>query len=333
MDSINQSDVAKEDANEARRYVYQTRGVCPPEIHFRLKGDILEKLRFVGGGCPGNAQLVARLLEGRPAGDVLPYLAGVECRNGASCPDQLARALMEVESGALTPAGSFRVYEDPSAGEVVGLIGELGGADHAFKEVMARMEDSGVQRLYCIGNLTGETPENTALIKRVRKRKIPIVLGHGDWRCARGEEGAGATRLKQTERDWLIRQPHVLTFEMGGRTGMAFYGDYLQDLPGFSDFDPFALEMNMVCGLTDYMRDETVFPALEAMAAQFKASIIIFSQARRWGHWHVAGVDFISLGPAADSDGFAWGLLTMESGGVRFRKIRDKQRATNGEDT
>jgi hypothetical protein len=48
--------------HEAERFVYQTKGVCPPEIHFQTQGDLLKEVRFIGGGCPGNAKLVSRML-------------------------------------------------------------------------------------------------------------------------------------------------------------------------------------------------------------------------------------------------------------------------------
>ena len=106
----------------------------------------------------------------------------------------------------------------------------------------------------------------------------------------------------ETQRDWLLQLPQVLSFKLNTRKSMAFFGDYIQRLPDYSDFEPFALEMNMVCGLTNFMQDETVFPALEAMIPQFQIDIIIFSQPKKWGHWHIAGKDFISLGPASDAN-------------------------------
>jgi hypothetical protein len=82
---------------------------------------------------------------------------------------------------------------------------------------------------------------------------------------------------------------------------------------------PHALEMNMVSGLTNFMQDETVFPALEAMIPQFRADIILFSQVNRWGHWHIAGKDFISLGPAVEAGSLSWGLLEVDDDRVRFK--------------
>lgn len=52
----------------------------------------------IHGGCAGNTQGVARLVVGRPVTEVVSLLKGIQCRNGTSCPDQLARALEAQES-------------------------------------------------------------------------------------------------------------------------------------------------------------------------------------------------------------------------------------------
>ena len=57
----------------------------------------MTKCEFVVG-CPGNTQGVAKLVVGRKVEDVVALLKGTQCRNGTSCPDQLARAL-EAERG------------------------------------------------------------------------------------------------------------------------------------------------------------------------------------------------------------------------------------------
>ena len=46
------------------------------------------------GGCAGNSQGVARLVEGMRAEDAIQKIAGIRCGNKAtSCPDQLSKAL------------------------------------------------------------------------------------------------------------------------------------------------------------------------------------------------------------------------------------------------
>ena len=54
----------------------------------------IHNLKFIGG-CSGNLQGIAKLVEGRTAEEVIPLLKGIRCRQNTSCPDQLARALEE----------------------------------------------------------------------------------------------------------------------------------------------------------------------------------------------------------------------------------------------
>lgn len=71
---------------------YETRGTCAKAIQYEVKDGVVTACRFVGG-CPGNTQAVARLVVGRPVKDVIATLKGIQCHDGTSCPDQLARAL------------------------------------------------------------------------------------------------------------------------------------------------------------------------------------------------------------------------------------------------
>lgn len=71
---------------------YQTQGTCSRAIDYEVTEGVITACRFVGG-CPGNTQGVARLVVGRKVEDVIAALKGIQCRNGTSCPDQLARAL------------------------------------------------------------------------------------------------------------------------------------------------------------------------------------------------------------------------------------------------
>ena len=307
--------------HEGNRYVFHTQGVCPPEIHFQVQDGTLKEVRFVGGGCPGNAQLVGRLLQGRPLKEVMELLEDVICRNGTSCPDQLAKGLRAAMEGTLEPVKSFRVHHDSQSRNRIGMIGELGGRGDILETIAHQIPARNVEKIYCLGNLTGNSPQNEELLGMIRKKGIQAILGDRDYLYANGIEDKGLPSLDQKERDYLIRLPQVLSFRIGRKTGMAFYGEYLQDLPGFSDFEPYALEMNMVCELTRFMQDQNVFPAVEAMVPQFKAQVILFGQTDGWGHWRVGGVDFIGVGPAWSGNGSSWGLLAGNGDDIQFEII------------
>ena len=322
------------DYKKSQRYIFQTKGVCPPEIRFQLGHGVLEDLQFMGGGCKGNSRLIARLLKGRPIEEVLSYLDGIVCRDGTSCSQQLHTALKAARDHRLAPANSFRIQKDRQQHHRIGLIASLEGNDQALADLLPAMIPAELDAVYCLGNLTGPGQNNNQLLKALCRLGIPTILGETDWRITQTDAGDVMMPenqqmdrgLGQKARDWLLKSSHVLSFELETKKGMAFYGAYIQNLPGFSDFEPFALEMNMVCGLTDFMRDPTVFPALEAMIPQFKADIILFSQPRTWGHWRLAGKDFISLGPAVEPKHLAWGMLTTKNGITDFKPMRIKRR-------
>ena len=71
---------------------YMTRGTCSSAINYEVVDGVVTACEIVGG-CPGNTQGVAKLVIGRKVEDVIALLKGISCRNGTSCPDQLARAL------------------------------------------------------------------------------------------------------------------------------------------------------------------------------------------------------------------------------------------------
>ena len=75
--------------------VYKTKGVCARAIEFEIDENTIKKVNFVGG-CAGNTQGVARLLEGMDVDEAISRIQGIDCGGkGTSCPDQLAKALKE----------------------------------------------------------------------------------------------------------------------------------------------------------------------------------------------------------------------------------------------
>ena len=71
---------------------YRTSDTCSRAINYEVENGIVTKCQFIGG-CQGNTQGVARLVIGRKVEEVIALLKGIQCQNGTSCPDQLARAL------------------------------------------------------------------------------------------------------------------------------------------------------------------------------------------------------------------------------------------------
>ena len=82
---------------------YMTKGTCSRQILFDVTDDMkLKNVKFIGG-CSGNLQAVARLVEGKPVDEVIALLKGIKCRSNTSCGDQLALALEEYKYKLANP--------------------------------------------------------------------------------------------------------------------------------------------------------------------------------------------------------------------------------------
>ena len=74
---------------------YKTKGVCSQKIDFEIIDNKVTNVQFMGG-CNGNTQGVARLVEGMDVNEAISRLEGIQCGfRGTSCPDQLAQAIKQ----------------------------------------------------------------------------------------------------------------------------------------------------------------------------------------------------------------------------------------------
>ena len=84
-------------------FTYSPIGTCSRQILFDVDAENkLRNVRFIGG-CGGNLQGIARLVEGKDIDEVETLLAGIKCRNNTSCPDQLSKAITEYKASLNAP--------------------------------------------------------------------------------------------------------------------------------------------------------------------------------------------------------------------------------------
>ena len=74
--------------------IYETTGTCSIEIDVTVNPDhTIEHVEFIGG-CSGNTQGIASLVQGLKAEDAIARMEGIRCGSKpTSCPDQLSKAL------------------------------------------------------------------------------------------------------------------------------------------------------------------------------------------------------------------------------------------------
>ena len=77
-------------------YTFETENTCSKIIKFKLDGNVVTDVKFLGGGCPGNLQALPRLVEGMTVEEIEKRIGGIKCgMRQTSCADQLARAVRQ----------------------------------------------------------------------------------------------------------------------------------------------------------------------------------------------------------------------------------------------
>ena len=75
-------------------YSYKTKGTCSRKLEFDVQDGIVQSCSFENG-CAGSLKAISKMVVGQPVDTVIDMLQGIQCRNGTSCPDQLAKALIQ----------------------------------------------------------------------------------------------------------------------------------------------------------------------------------------------------------------------------------------------
>ena len=82
------------------QYTYRTKGVCSQQMEIETDGNIITHVNIIGG-CHGNGQGVARLVEGMEMDTAISKMECIRCGfKNTSCPDQLAQALKQMKAKA-----------------------------------------------------------------------------------------------------------------------------------------------------------------------------------------------------------------------------------------
>ena len=75
------------------QYHFSNLGTCSRGVSFDIENGLVKNVRF-DGGCNGNTQGVAALVEGMEVHEAIKRMKNIDCAGrGTSCPDQLARNL------------------------------------------------------------------------------------------------------------------------------------------------------------------------------------------------------------------------------------------------
>jgi putative phosphoesterase len=189
----------------------------------------------------------------------------------------------------------------------------------ALEAALARIDELGIDRVYCGGDLVGYGPRPDEVCALIRDRRIPTIYGNYDYAIARDLDDCGCAYITPHDRE--IGQ---LSVEWTlAHTGPAAK-DFMRDLPFDLRFEVGATAVHLVHGsprkVNEYLFEDKPARLYERLATAEEADVLVFGHTHKpWVHDY-GGVRFVncgSVGKPKDGDPRgAFAILAAASGGL-----------------
>src|SRR5688572_21652810 len=113
--------------------------------------------------------------------------------------------------------------------DAVAVISDIHGNLPALRAALARIDELGIERIYCGGDLVGYGPHPNAVCQLIEERGIPTIYGNYDYAIARDLDDCGCAYRDQHDRE-LGQLSVAWTLEHTDARSKAFMCDLSFDL-------------------------------------------------------------------------------------------------------
>jgi putative phosphoesterase len=203
--------------------------------------------------------------------------------------------------------------------DAVAVITDIHGNLPALRAALERIEQLGIESVFCGGDLVGYGPHPDEVCALISEREIPTIYGNYDYAIGREEEDCGCAYVTQHDRelgrlsvDWTL-----------AHTSLESKG-FMRGLPFDLRFPVGDVDVHLVHGsprkVNEYLFEDKPASLYERLAAAERDPVLLF------GHTHkpwvrvYGGVLFVncgSVGKPKDGDRRgAFAVLRAAGGGV-----------------
>jgi putative phosphoesterase len=203
--------------------------------------------------------------------------------------------------------------------DAVAVITDIHGNLPALQAALARIEELGIESVFCGGDLVGYGPHPNEVCALIAQREIPTIYGNYDYAIARDEEDCGCAYI--TPHDRALGQLSVdWTLAHTNRDSK----DFMRGLPFDLRFPVGDVGVHLVHGsprkVNEYLFEDKPASLYERLAAAESDPVLVFGHTHKpWVHEY-GGVLFVncgSVGKPKDGDlRGAFAVLTPSAGGV-----------------
>jgi putative phosphoesterase len=201
----------------------------------------------------------------------------------------------------------------------VAVITDIHANLPALQAALARIDELGIESVYCGGDLVGYGPHPNEVVALVAERDIPAIYGNYDYAIARDLEDCGCAYITPHDRE-LGQGSVEWTLAHTDRRSK----EWMRELPFDLRFDVGAASVHLVHGsprkVNEYLFEDKPARLYERLAAAEDAGVMVFGHTHKPWVRSYGGVLFVncgSVGKPKDGDPRgAFAVLRETAGGV-----------------
>jgi putative phosphoesterase len=203
--------------------------------------------------------------------------------------------------------------------DTVAVITDIHGNLPALHAALARVEDLGIESVFCGGDLVGYGPHPNEVCALIAERDIPTIYGNYDYAIARDLEDCGCAYVTAHDRE-LGQRSVDWTLAHTSRDSKNF----MRSLPFDLHFSLGSVDVHLVHGsprkVNEYLFEDKPASLYERLAAAERDPVLAFGHTHKPWVREYGGVLFVncgSVGKPKDGDPRgAFAVLTSSAGSV-----------------
>jgi putative phosphoesterase len=180
-------------------------------------------------------------------------------------------------------------------GDTVAVITDIHGNLPALQAALERIDDLGIESVFCGGDLVGYGPHPNEVCALIAERDIPTIYGNYDYAIARDHDDCGCAYITAHDRGLGQRSVEWTL----AHTSQAAK-DFMLSLPFDLHFPLGATDVHLVHGsprkVNEYLFEDKPARLYERLAAAESDPVLVFGHTHKpWVHEY-GGVLFVNCG-------------------------------------
>jgi putative phosphoesterase len=204
----------------------------------------------------------------------------------------------------------------------VAVITDIHANLPALQAALVRIDELGIERVYCGGDLVGYGPHPNEVVALIAERDIPTIYGNYDYAIARDLDDCGCAYNTPRDRE-LGQQSVEWTLQHTDQRSK----DWMRALPFDLRFNIGDTAVHLVHGsprkVNEYLFEDKPASLFERLAAAEDASMLVFGHTHKPWVREYGGVLFVncgSVGKPKDGDPRgAFAVLSPAASGLEVR--------------